>query len=286
VPVSQPSPAVPVRPGEHACARFADCRDGERLALGFVGDGLRRGHKVVYLCDGDDVDGLVSRLAAMDHQIEPAIGRGQFDVRAARHLCLNPDGTFDGDRVVRLARDEHARALAEGYTGLSLTGEMSWALCSSANGDDLLAECERRFGEEPPDPTRVLLCQYDHGRIGSGSIADVAAAHGVDVSPELAALGRDGALAAARVRPQGTLRLAGELDFGSAQALADVLDAHFHGPLRMDLADLTFADVAGMRALRGRKGQDLTIAGASVPVKRLVALLGWDTDPALELVET
>jgi anti-anti-sigma regulatory factor len=278
--------AVPIRPGEHACGRFADRRDGQRLATAFVRDGLRRGHKVLYLCDGDDVEELVSELAALEGEIKPAIGRGQLDFRPARDLCLNPDGAFDGDQVVGLAREEHARALAEGYTGLSLTGEMSWALCSGTPADDRVAECERLFGEEPPDPTRVLLCQYDHGRVGRGAMADVAAAHGVDVSPELAALGRDGMLAAARVRPAGTLRLAGELDFGNALALADVLDAHYHGPLRMDLADISFADVAGMRALRGRKGQDLCIVGASGAVRRLVALLGWDTDPAIELLET
>jgi ABC-type transporter Mla MlaB component len=279
------SAVVPVRPGEHACARFAESGDGERLAAGFVCDGLRRGHKVVYLSDRDDVAGHVSRLSAVDAQIEPAIARGQLEFRPARDLCADPDGTFDGDRAVRLAREEHARALAEGYAGLSLTGEMSWVLCCAQRDEDQLAECERRFGEEPPDPTRVLLCQYDHGRVGTGAMADVAAAHVVDVSPELAALSRDGGPGAALVRAGGTLRLSGELDFGCALAVADVLDAHFHGPLRMDLADISFADVSGMRALRGRKGQDLTIAGASAPVLRLVALLGWDTDPSIRLVE-
>jgi hypothetical protein len=50
-------------------------------------------------------------------------------------------------------------------------------------------------------------------------------------------------------------------------------------------ADLAYVDVAGMRALRGRKGQRLTIIPASDAVRRLLALLAWDTDPAIELVE-
>jgi ABC-type transporter Mla MlaB component len=284
---TEPFVPLPVRPGEHACARFAESRDGERLAVAFVRDGLRRGHKVVYLCDSDDVTALESALAAVDDEVLPAIHRGQLALRPARSLCLDPAGTFDGDRVLELARNEHARALAEGYAGLSLTGEMSWVLCGTpAVSGDVAASWERRYGEEPADPTRVLLCQYDHARVGPGALADVAAAHGVDVSPELSAIGRDGSIAAALIRPAGTLRLAGELDFGCANALADVLDAHFHGPLRLDLEDIAFADVAGLRALRGRKGQVVTIAGASNPVRRLLALLGWDTDPQVELVET
>jgi hypothetical protein len=38
-----------------------------------------------------------------------------------------------------------------------------------------------------------------------------------------------------------------------------------------------------MRALRGRAGRRLKIVGASETVRRLHALLAWDTDPAIEL---
>jgi STAS domain-containing protein len=68
--------------------------------------------------------------------------------------------------------------------------------------------------------------------------------------------------------------------------VSEVLDAHFHGPLRLDLANLSYVDVAGMRALRGRRGQRLTISPASDAVRRLLALLAWDTDPDVELLET
>jgi ABC-type transporter Mla MlaB component len=129
------------------------------------------------------------------------------------------------------------------------------------------------------------LCQYDHAQFGPGILADVVEAHEVDASPELAAIGRDGELAAARDRAHDALRLSGELDFGCAETVSDVLDAHFHGPLRLDLADLKYVDVAGMRALRGRKGQRLTIAPASAAVRRLLALLAWDTDTDIELLE-
>jgi anti-anti-sigma regulatory factor len=62
-----------------------------------------------------------------------------------------------------------------------------------------------------------------------------------------------------------------------------MLAAHFHGPLVVDLGDVEFIDVAGMRALRGRKGQPLRITAASTIVRQLVALLAWDTDPLVEV---
>jgi ABC-type transporter Mla MlaB component len=129
----------------------------------------------------------------------------------------------------------------------------------------------------------VILCHYPHGRPFPAAQEDeITCHHDVDASPELAPIGREGSVSAARVRASDALRLAGELDFDCAPAVSDVLAAHFHGPLRLDLADLSFVDVAGMRALRGRTGQPVAIDGASEPVRRLAELLAWDTDPDVD----
>jgi len=275
--------AVAIRPGEHACCRLSQADDRERLGAGFVREGLRRGHKVVYLCDGDDVTALVRRLLELDPAFEPARARGQLDARRARDAYL-PDGRFEPDRMLEAVRDEYRRALSEGYRGLSLTGEMTWALCDRSSSD-ALSSYESRVARGYDHRELSILCQYDHARFAPGVLANLAEAHDIDVSPELAPIGRDGELAAAHDRLNDALRLAGELDFGCAQTVADVLDAHFHGPLRLDLADLQFVDVAGMRALRGRTGQRVTIIPASDAVRRLLGLMGWDTDPAIEILE-
>jgi ABC-type transporter Mla MlaB component len=277
----RPPAAVAIRPGEHACCRFADPIDRERLALAFVLDGLQRGHKVVYLSNADDTSQLTPRLAGADAAVEPAIARGQVDVRAARDTYLDR-GAFDATRMVAFVREEHTQALAEGYTGLSLTGEMGWALSGGVPAD-AVADYERRLDADIPDASSIVLCQYDHRELGASRLSAVALSHGVDASPELGVIGRDGSLSAMRIRGGPTLRLAGELDFGCATALAEVLDGHFHGPLAVDLADLSFVDVAGLRALRGRTGQPLRIAAASDAVHRLLRLMAWDTDPGVEV---
>jgi ABC-type transporter Mla MlaB component len=281
--------AVTVRPGEHACCHFAQADDRERLAVAFVRDGLRRGDKVVYFFDTDDAALQVSRLKQLDPGFEPAMARGQFELRQSRDAYI-PDGRFEPDRMLTMFRDDHERALAEGYSGLSVTGEVPAALCESPGFEELkvyeagLASDHRQHTERGGS-SYSILCQYDHGRFGPGILSELVEAHEIDASPELAAIGRDGELAAARDRGRDALRLAGELDFGCAQTVSDVLDAHFHGPLRLDLADLSYVDVAGMRALRGRKGQRLTISPGSDAVRRLLALLAWDTDPGIELLE-
>ncbi len=42
-------------------------------------------------------------------------------------------------------------------------------------------------------------------------------------------------------------------------------------------------DVAGLRALRGTNDRPITIAAPSYAVLRLIDMLGWDSDPSLQL---
>jgi ABC-type transporter Mla MlaB component len=276
--------AVPVRSGEHACCHFADADDRTRLTVAFVRERLRRGDKVVAFLDADEGAALVAQLEDADAGFEAAMARGQFGIRPA-HDAYIPDGRFEADRMLRLLGDEHRAALAEGYSGLSLIGEMPGALCDVPGGEDLVAYEARIAGNvDPPSPS--VLCQYDHGRFGARVLADVSGTHDVIASPELAAIGRDGDVAAAHDRERDTLRLAGELDFGSALTVSEVLDAHFPGPLRLDLGDLSFVDVAGMRALRGGAGRSLTVGPVSDAVREMLTLLAWDTDPDIEILET
>ena len=109
----------------------------------------------------------------------------------------------------------------------------------------------------------------------------MASLHDVDLAPELAPVGREGHLEAARLR-SGALRLAGELDFDAGPVLTDVLRVRFLGSLALDLADLHYVDAVGMRALRGQPGaRSITIVAASEAVRRMGELMGWDTDPGV-----
>jgi ABC-type transporter Mla MlaB component len=283
-PAIRPDFASAIRAGEHACCRFAHADDRGRLALAFVRAGLDKDHKVVYLSGEGDATRFVADLAATDDRVDDALERGQLEVRSAAGAYI-PDGTFDPARTRNTLRDEVARALADGYPGLSMAGDMSWALGLAPEPDQLVAYEDEVTTMTQSDVAVAFLCIYDHGRFAAGTLAGLVDSHGVDVSPELAEVGRVGYLAASRVLPGPTLRLSGELDFGCAEALAGVLDAHYHGTLRLDLEDLVYVDVAGLRALRGKTGRRLAISSASQPVRRLLTLLGWDTDSGIEIAE-
>jgi ABC-type transporter Mla MlaB component len=265
--------AAIVRPGEHACCRFGSAGDRRRVVVSAVGNALRRGDRAVYLHDQDDAQALVSALAAADAATGPALERGQLVVSSPRKFA--PEGMFDLEFLFGWCSDERDRALADGYESMTLIVEVGAALAGAIEAE-ALAEYEERL-DELAAPSLAILCVYDPGSVMASSVA--ACSHDVDLAPELAPIGRECPVEAAHLR-SGALRLAGELDFDAAPFLTDVLSARCPQPLRLDLADLGFVDVPGMRALRGRPGvRRIAVVAASEPVRRLSELMGWDTDP-------
>jgi ABC-type transporter Mla MlaB component len=261
-----------IRPGEHACCRFGSASDRRRVVASVVGDVLRRGDRAVYLHDRLDADELVSDLADAGEAVGTALERGQLVVRSPRIHAV--EGTFDIDFLLGWCSDERDRSLADGYERVTLIVEVGASIADA----QALEDYEQRL-DALASPATAILCIYDPARVAPSSA--VALLHDVDLAPELAPVGREGYLEAADLR-SGALRLAGELDYDAVPALTDVLRARGRGSLALDLADLHFVDVAGMRGLRGRPGErSIAIVAASEAVRRLSDLMGWDTDPGV-----
>jgi anti-anti-sigma factor len=77
-------------------------------------------------------------------------------------------------------------------------------------------------------------------------------------------------------RQDGVIAVSGELDSATAGTLDDALVA-VRPPIRVDLAELTFIDSAGLHALlrlHQRPGTVLTVVDASPNVRRLFELAG------------
>jgi ABC-type transporter Mla MlaB component len=261
-----------IRPGEHACCRFASAGDRGRVVASVVARVLQRGDRAVYLHDRVDARELVSDLADADEAVGTALERGQLLVRSPRIHAV--EGTFDIDFLLGWCSDERDRSLADGYEGLLLIVEVGASIADA----QALEDFEQRLGALA-SPATAILCIYDPASAAPSSA--VASLHDVDLAPDLAPVGRKGHLEAAHLH-SGALRLAGELDVDAAPLLTDVLRARGRGSLALDLADLQFVDVAGMRGLRGRHGErSIAIVAASEAVRRLSDLMAWDTDPGV-----
>lgn len=95
--------------------------------------------------------------------------------------------------------------------------------------------------------------------------------------------------------PPPTMRLAGDIDEWTYPDLTGVLVQVANaadGQIRIDLADVQYCDVAGLRAIislaaGGGDGRDrveqLVLAHLPASLRAVLRILGWDTTPGLVL---
>jgi len=97
-------------------------------------------------------------------------------------------------------------------------------------------------------------------------------------------------IAAASASPW--LRMSGEIDVSTAPGVVSALHAardRVPGDVHVDLAALSFMDVAGLRAFSGaardlhEQGRLLVLHTVSPHIDRLFRLIGWHTTPGLTI---
>jgi len=164
-----------LRAGEHLCF-FYETEQEHRSVLGpFVRHGLEQGQKVLYIADARTGETVLGYLREEGIEVEPFLASGQLAVPGVDD-SYGRGGVFDADAMVALLRAETERALAEGYSALRVTGEMSWVL-RGLPGSERLIEYEARLNEFFPGSMCLALCQYDRRAFEPALLLDVLATH-------------------------------------------------------------------------------------------------------------
>jgi anti-anti-sigma factor len=242
---------------------------------------------VQYLADRSDettVRGYVD-FAGVDSARR--LASGQMQIRSASEVYEAP---FDPERQIAHFEVETRTARQEGFSGLAVMGEMSWALRDGHRWESVISyerEVQRIFAAGGVRG----VCQYDRRLFSAGLLDEVAAAH------ELA-VGIDGIVSRARCTTativestaDRAIRVSGELDFASGPYLAARLAEHLpgSGDIVIEAGELSFVDVSGCRALvqtalAMAAPRQLVIHGAPAPLVRVLELCGWRDLPGLEV---
>jgi anti-anti-sigma factor len=247
--------------------------DAERHAAvaAWVQRGLGFGEKVIYIEDpAERGDSVVATLEAHGVDAATAVAEGRLAV-------LSPAEFYptDGQRQVI------DRALAEGFPAVRMSAEAAAALTILSPEDYL--SMERGMDELARGLPVSALCQYARNSTTGTGLQDVVGVHLPGIRERYFATGT-GELG---------LVLRGEVDAGSAEILEAAVTAFTDVPprvLALDLAELSFVDVAACRALahgsfdfRASGGQLLLVAPPP-PVERTLRLLGLSDLPGFQLI--
>lgn len=230
--------------GNHICWTYDSAEDRERVLTDFLMDGIARGERTVYYGVHGGEDEVAQRLADAGLDITGLGATNQLRFGDATDAYM-PGGVFDPDE--RLAEFEAAAnaAIAEGFTGLRVAAENTWLL-DDPDVRRAWPAYELRADLLTARMPIVGLCGYDLNEIHHEAVPLIAALHRSAIGAE-----PGGSQFHVHASAPGALMISGRLDEAHIdevqtavlRALGDLTLAW------VDVTDLDFADLAGMRLI-------------------------------------
>jgi ABC-type transporter Mla MlaB component len=224
---------------DHACLTFGEPEELFDLTAAFVRDGLAAGLKVIWLTEVGPGP-AVTELARRGVAARPAIAAGQMTATACEGQVVSGQ-SFHAEVAVRWLEHQVDSATRDGFPGLRVAVDMSWALRPVA-GIEELPRFEEGIVTALAGRPAAVLCQYDRGRFDPVTLASVAAFHTRAVAA--ATYHADPLLRICRQYAPPSLRIAGELDYQAQQPLGLALAeaVRLDADITLNLAGLTFID--------------------------------------------
>jgi anti-anti-sigma regulatory factor len=224
---------------DHACLTFGESEELFDLTAAFVRDGLAAGLKVLWVSDASPGQ-AAGELGRRGVAVEAAIAAGQMTAAGCEGRLLSGQA-FRADAAVGWLLGELASSGQQGFPGLRVALDMSWALRPVA-GIEELPQFEEGIAAALDGSTAAVLCQYDRERFDPVTLASVAGFHTRAVAA--ATYYADPLLRICRQYAPPGIRIAGELDFRAAEplglALAEAI--RLGGDIVINMSALAFVD--------------------------------------------
>jgi len=166
-----------LEPGEHLCCIYETEEEHREVLTPFLRHGLEKGEKVVYIVDINTAETILEYLRDDGVDVESYLAREQLIILTHDETYIK-DGVFDPDGMLSLLKAKTEEALAEGYSALRVTGEMSWALRGLPDSERLI-EYEIKLNEFLADNKCLAICQYDRRRFEPATLLNVLRTHPV-----------------------------------------------------------------------------------------------------------
>ncbi len=161
--------------GTHMCLIYSDEDERRKIISKFLKGGLINSEKVSYFADEMSQEEVKDWLAEMDVDIIENGSSNQLDILAAEEVYC-PDGEFIPEIMLENLRVFYSQAKDDGYPGVRVSGEMSWAL-KNIPGADRLMEYEALVNNVLITHPVTAICQYDARRFSGENILDVLKVH-------------------------------------------------------------------------------------------------------------
>jgi anti-anti-sigma factor len=245
--------------GSHVCWLVDDATDYCAVATAILDDGRRLGEKPLVFGPADSAD---------FRELAPTVA-----LAADPYVAFLGEGALVPDLMFAMFREQAELARGEGYQGLRLVADMDWLRPTHPGTADIVG-FEVLLDRLVAELGATVVCAYRSSSLGAEALAGALTVHpllaGVEGEPQLRFVWNGTA----------TWRVAGEVDLAVRTAFTAALNAVVGDrSCDLDVTDLEFVDVAGLRAIvdaaRTARAQ-LRLRGASPILRRSWQLGGFD----------
>ncbi len=168
-----------IGPGDHLCAIYETEEEYRSVLTPFVRRALSMGEKVIYVAHTRNVETVLGNLAADGVFLGDYLFQGQLQLIPSDMLYTR-GGTFDPDRVITQIQSELKLALAQGYSALCYTSEMSWAAAHPADIERMIAY-EQRLNTVLAGTRALALCLYHRVDFTQATLLPILRAHPIAI---------------------------------------------------------------------------------------------------------
>ncbi|MFP2927471.1 MEDS domain-containing protein [Pyxidicoccus sp. 3LG] len=165
--------------GDHVCLIYETFEEQMAALVPFFQEGLARGECCAYIVDERTAEEVAAALAARGTDVEAALASGALRFLTKRDAYLR-SGAFDPQAMIAFLKQTQDETLAAGFTGLRVTGEMTWAL-GPETGCERVIEYEALINDFFTGSRSLAICQYNRCRFPAEIIRDTLRTHPVAV---------------------------------------------------------------------------------------------------------
>ena len=160
--------------GDHVAYFFKTNDERMQFVIPYIINGLNRRERCVYIADDNTVPRILGEFRWAGVDVGKATASGALSV-VTKHDTYLRYGIFEPERMITDLDRDVRYALQNGFRGLRVTGEMSWAL-DLPSALSRLCDYEQELCRRWP---RELggLCQYDETRFPADVVQKIVDCH-------------------------------------------------------------------------------------------------------------
>ena len=146
--------------GDHTVLLYEQRNEDIYAAAAYVSASLNKGEKSLYIRGDEDKELLIKELKRVVDNFEERIDRGDLEILATEDTYA-AGRKFDSEEMINLIKEKSIIAVEKGYSGLSITGELSDILNCEGSKKEII-KYEWKLNDEVFNEYPVsALCRYN-----------------------------------------------------------------------------------------------------------------------------